>query len=167
MPARGTETQSKSAPRGLITIRVQQDDFDLAAESANLTQGRLDVGAVASFVGLCRGEDGRLSALELEHYPGMAEKLLTSLAEDACQRWPVDALTILHRVGKIAPGEQIVGVIATSRHRDAAFDAARFVMDFLKTDAPFWKKEHPISGDGGTWVDARESDEKAKARWRG
>ncbi|MEM9677999.1 MAG: molybdenum cofactor biosynthesis protein MoaE [Pseudomonadota bacterium] len=151
--------------RPAIRISVQADDFDMTKETHQVTKERFDVGAVATFTGLCRGEEGRLSALELEHYPGMAEKQLAALAERAATRWPVDALTILHRYGKLAPGEQIVGIIATSRHRDAAFDAARFIMDYLKTDAPFWKKEHAADGGAGDWVDARESDDAAKARW--
>lgn len=152
--------------RPAVRISVQAEDFDMALETKRITEGRFDVGAVASFLGLCRGEQGRLSALELEHYPGMAEKQLSLLADNAAARWTLDAITIFHRYGKLAPGEQIVGVIATSRHRDAAFDAARFIMDTLKTDAPFWKKEHGVDGQSGEWVDARESDDAAKERWR-
>ncbi|MEO1398015.1 MAG: molybdenum cofactor biosynthesis protein MoaE [Pseudomonadota bacterium] len=155
----------RSDTRPAIRISVQAEDFDMADETARATQGRYDVGALATFTGLCRGEEGRLSALELEHYPGMAEKQLADLAERAASRWPLYAITILHRYGKLAPGEQIVGIIATSRHRDAAFDAARFVMDYLKTDAPFWKKEHAANGREGDWVDARESDDEARGRW--
>ncbi|MEM9734336.1 MAG: molybdenum cofactor biosynthesis protein MoaE [Pseudomonadota bacterium] len=147
------------------TIRVQAQDFDLAAETHLLTEGRYDVGAVASFVGLCRGEGDTLTALELEHYPGMAEKQISTAAEQACTRWPVDGLTVIHRYGKLYPGDQIVMVVATSRHRDAAFDAARFVMDYLKTDAPFWKKEHRKDGQAASWVDARDSDDAARKRW--
>jgi molybdopterin synthase catalytic subunit len=148
-----------------ITVRVQLEDFDQAAETALLTKGRTDIGAVATFAGLCRGEGDTLSALELEHYPGMAESEIAAAANDAAKRWPIDGLTVIHRFGKISPGEQIVLVIATSRHRDAAFDGARYVMDFLKTNAPFWKKEHRKDGAEGNWVDAREEDELAKQRW--
>ncbi len=148
-----------------ITVRVQLEDFDQAAETALLTKGRTDIGAVATFAGLCRGEGDTLSALELEHYPGMAESEIAAAANDAAKRWPIDGLTVIHRYGKISPGKQIVLVIATSRHRDAAFDGARYVMDFLKTNAPFWKKEHRKDGAEGNWVDAREEDELAKQRW--
>ncbi len=135
------------------TIRVQAEDFDAAAETDALTDGRTDVGAVASFIGLVRGEGERLSALELEHYPGMAEQQLASIAQQAKETWPVDGLTVIHRHGTIPVGGQIVLVIATSRHREAAFDAARFIMDYLKTDAPFWKKEHAMDGTATTWVE--------------
>ena len=147
-------------------IRVQTEDFDTQAIVHRMTKGRHDVGALVTFTGLCRSEGESLSALELEHYPGMAERELERIADDAVQRWPLDALTVIHRYGKIAPGEQIVLVAATSRHRDAAFDAARFVMDFLKTDAPFWKKEHRADGDNAEWVDARDADDSARERWK-
>lgn len=146
-------------------IKVQAENFDCAAETALLTKGRTDVGAVATFTGLCRSEGERLTSLELEHYPGMAERQLSDVAKRAQERWPLLGLTVIHRFGKIAPGEQIVLVIATSSHRDAAFDAARFVMDFLKTDAPFWKKEHLVDGGEGEWVDAKEIDDEAHKRW--
>ena len=149
-----------------VTVRVQIDDFDQAAETSLLTKGRTDIGAVATFCGLCRGESDTLTALELEHYPGMAESEIETAALDAVKRWPIEWLTVIHRYGKIAPGEQIVLVIATSRHRDAAFNGARYVMDFLKTNAPFWKKEHRVDGVEGKWVDAREEDEVAKERWK-
>lgn len=146
-------------------IKVQTEDFDCAAETALLTKGLTDVGAVATFTGLCRSEGERLTSLELEHYPGMAERQLSDVAKRAQERWPLLGLTVIHRFGKIAPGEQIVLVIATSSHRDAAFEAARFVMDFLKTDAPFWKKEHLVDGGEGEWVDAKEVDDEAHKRW--
>ncbi|NKB51285.1 MAG: molybdopterin synthase catalytic subunit [Rhizobiaceae bacterium] len=146
-------------------VIVQSDDFDQSAETRKLTRGRTDIGAVATFTGLCRSEDHSLTALELEHYPGMAEAEIERSASEACQRWPIDGMTVIHRYGVIRPGEQIVLVIATSRHRDAAFDGARYVMDFLKTNAPFWKKEHRADGTPGDWVDAKESDEAAKKRW--
>jgi len=147
-------------------VRVQAEDFDSTAEIRNLTSGRTDIGAVATFTGLCRSEGESLNALELEHYPGMAEAEILSAAEDACARWPIDGMTVVHRYGVIKPSEQIVFVVATSRHRDAAFDGARYVMDFLKTNAPFWKKEHHVDGSEGGWVDAKESDETAKERWK-
>lgn len=137
----------------MLRICVQTEDFDAARETATLTEGRNNVGAVASFIGLVRGEDERLEALELEHYPGMAEDQLTKIAQEARDRWPLDTVCVIHRYGKIEVGGQIVLVIATSRHRDAAFDAARHIMDYLKTEAPFWKKEHPKDGQTGTWVE--------------
>jgi molybdopterin synthase catalytic subunit len=146
-------------------IRVQREDFDIAAESARLTQGRSDVGAVVTFAGLCRDEGGTLAALELEHYPGMAEAEITRIAKQAAERWPVTGLTVIHRFGKIAPGENIVLVVASSAHRQAAFDAASFLMDFLKTRAPFWKKEHRKDGTTGEWVEAKDVDDKAAERW--
>jgi len=146
-------------------IKVQLEDFDISLETQNLTQDNLDIGAVATFTGLCRSEGHSLTALELEHYPGMAERQLEKVANEAISRWPVDGLTVIHRFGKIEPGKNIVLVIATSRHRDDAFDAARFVMDYLKTDAPFWKKEHHVDGREGHWVDAKETDEQVKDRW--
>lgn len=148
-----------------ITIRVQAEPFDQAHEVALLTEGRTDVGAVVTFAGLCRSEGGQLAALELEHYPGMAEAEIRRVAEEAAGRWPVLGLAAIHRHGRIAPGEPIVLVVATSPHRHAAFEAASFLMDFLKTRAPFWKKEHHADGTAGSWVDAREADDAAAARW--
>lgn len=149
-----------------LRILVQHEDFDLAAETARLTEGRTDIGALTSFIGLCRDEQGTLTALELEHYPGMAERQLTQIAEQAIARWPLDGLTVIHRHGKIAPGENIVLVIAASRHRRAAFEAADFLMDYLKTSAPFWKKEHRHDGNGENWVEAKAEDDDAAARWQ-
>ena len=149
-----------------IDVRVQVEDFDLAAELSTIPASS-NVGAVATFTGLCRDEDGRLEALELEHYPGMAEAAIGDVAARAAERWPLDHLTVVHRHGRIVPGGNIVLVMATSRHRDAAFDAARFVMDYLKTDAPFWKKEWPKGGEPGEWVSAREADDAARERWKG
>ena len=146
-------------------IRVQAGDFDAAAESARLTQGRTDVGAVVTFTGLCRDEGGQLAALELEHYPGMAEAEIGRIARQALERWPVTGLTVIHRYGKIAPGGKIVLVVAASSHRQAAFEAANFLMDFLKTRAPFWKKEHGKDGSEGGWVEAKDADDKAAERW--
>ncbi len=149
-----------------LTIRVQHEDFDLSAESRALTQGRADIGAVVSFTGLCRDEAGTLSALELEHYPGMAEAEIRRIGEEAIDRFGLIGLTAIHRFGKIAPGEQIVLVIATASHRQAAFDGASFMMDYLKTSAPFWKKEHLTDGSAGDWVSAKDADDRARDKWR-
>lgn len=147
------------------TIRVQAQDFDLQAEVDALTNGRTDIAAVVSFVGLCRGEQGTLSALELEHYPGMAETEMQRIANLAIERFSLMGLTAIHRFGKIAPGENIVLVIAASPHRQAAFDGANFVMDYLKTSAPFWKKEHGADGRQGDWVSAKDADDTAREKW--
>jgi molybdopterin synthase catalytic subunit len=147
-------------------VRIQAGDFDTAAEIAALTAGRSDIGAVVTFSGLCRDEAGRLSALELEHYPGMAEAEIGRIAAEAADRWPLQGLTVIHRYGRIRPGENIVLVVAASAHRQAAFEAASFMMDYLKSRAPFWKKEHRIDGSEGGWVEAREADDEAAARWR-
>ncbi len=149
----------------LPDVRVQADDFDAAAEIAALTKDRTDIGAIVTFTGLCRDEGGALAALELEHYPGMAEAEIRRIAEQAIARWPAQALIAIHRVGKIAPGGNIVLVIAASPHREAAFSAASFLMDFLKTSAPFWKKEHRKDGTSGNWVDAKDKDDEAVRRW--
>lgn len=146
-------------------IAIQSQDFDAAHEAALLTEGRADIGALVSFIGLCRDEGGTLQALELEHYPGMAEEELARLAAEAEVRWPLQGLTIIHRYGKIAPGEQIVLVLAASAHRGAAFAAADFLMDYLKSRAPFWKKEHRRDGTCGEWVEAKDADEKSLGRW--
>ncbi len=147
-------------------VRIEAADFDIAAEIAALTAGRTDIGAVVTFTGLCRDEGGTLAALELEHYPGMAEAEIRRIAGEAAQRWTLDGLVVIHRHGRIAPGGNIVLVIAASRHRHAAFEAAFFLMDYLKTRAPFWKKQHTIDGGASQWVDAREADDAATARWR-
>ena len=147
------------------SVRVQADPFDAGAEADALTNGRRDVGGVVTFVGLCRDEDGTLEALELEHYPGMAEAELSRVAEDAAARWPLMGLTVVHRHGRIPPGDPIVLVVAASKHRRAAFEAADFMMDFLKTRAPFWKKEHLVDGGAGDWVAAKESDDDDAGRW--
>jgi len=146
-------------------IRIQREDFDVAAEIAGLTRGRADIGAVVTFSGLCRDEQGALSALELEHYPGMAEAEIGRIAAQAVERWPLQGLTVIHRHGKIAPGENIVLVVAASSHRQAAFEAANFLMDYLKSRAPFWKKEHLADGSQGGWVEAKEADDHAADRW--
>lgn len=147
-------------------ILIQTADFDAAAEVAAMTRDRRDIGAVVTFTGLCRDEGGRLAALELEHYPGMAEEEIARMVARAAARWPLDAVTVIHRVGKIAPGAQIVLVIAASSHRAAAFAGAEFLMDYLKTSAPFWKKEHPIDGPATEWVAARDEDDRALEKWR-
>lgn len=147
-------------------VRIQREDFVVADEIARLTGGRGDVGAVVTFTGLCRDEDGRLEALELEHYPGMAEAEIARIAGQAAERWPVTGITAIHRYGKIMPGENIVLVVTASSHRQAAFEAADFLMDYLKSRAPFWKKEHLKAGGDGGWVEAKASDEDAAARWK-
>ena len=147
------------------TVRVQAAPFDAAAEAATLTAGRTDIGAVVTFVGLCRDEGGTLAALELEHYPGMAEEEIARVVAEACARWPLMGATAIHRHGKIAPGEEIVLVVTASAHRAAAFAAAEFLMDYLKTRAPFWKKEHRTDGTSGDWVAAKADDDAAADRW--
>jgi len=148
-----------------IRTGVSGEPLDTAGLLALFQQGRTDIGAVVTFTGLCRDEDGRLDALELEHYPGMAEAEISRIAHLAAERWPVTDLTVIHRHGRVAPGEPIVFVIAASKHRHAAFEAAEFVMDFLKTHAPFWKKEHARDGTATGWVAARDADDEAEARW--
>lgn len=148
-----------------IRTAVTDKPLDLAAEFAALSVARPDIGAVVTFTGLCRDEDGRLDALELEHYPGMAEAEIARIANLAAERWEVVSLTVIHRYGRVVPGETIVFVAAASTHRHAAFEAAEFVMDFLKTHAPFWKKEHARDGSATGWVAARASDDEAGARW--
>ena len=147
------------------TIRIQAEDFDAAAEARALTAGRRDIGAVVSFVGLCRDEGGQLAALELEQYAGMAEEEIGRVVAEARGRWPLDGVTVIHRHGKIPPGGQIVLVVASSSHRAAAFAGAEFLMDYLKTRAPFWKKEHRIDGTQGAWVEAKDADDRAMERW--
>jgi molybdopterin synthase catalytic subunit len=148
-----------------VTIRIQEADFDVAREIAALTQGRTDIGAIVSFSGICRGSEGdqAIAALTLEHYAGMAEAEITRHAQTALSRWPLTGLTVIHRVGRIVPGENIVLVVTASAHRQAAFEAAEFLMDYLKANAPFWKREE--SAAGTSWIDAREHDDEAAARW--
>jgi molybdopterin synthase catalytic subunit len=148
-----------------VTIRIQQDDFDIAREIAALTRGRTDIGAMVTFTGICRGGEGgeAIAALTLEHYPDMAEAEIARHAETATSRWPLTALTIIHRVGRIPPGENIVLVVTASVHRHAAFAAAEFLMDYLKAHAPFWKREEGAAG--AAWVEAREQDDAAADRW--
>lgn len=148
------------------TVRIQPGDFDVAAEIAAMAAGRPDIGAVVTFSGLCRDESGGLAALELEHYPGMAEVEIGRIAAEALARWPLQGATVIHRYGRMRPGDNIVLVVTASTHRQAAFEAASFLMDYLKSRAPFWKKEHGADGTAGDWVDAKEADDKAAARWR-
>ncbi len=147
-------------------VRIQSEDFNVADEIRKLTAGRKDIGAVVTFTGLCRDEGGKLSALELEHYPGMAEAEINRIAAQAMKHWPLNGLLAIHRFGKIEPGGNIVLVIAASAHRQAAFDGANFLMDFLKTRAPFWKKEHLADGRSGQWVEAKDADDAAMYKWR-
>ena len=149
-----------------VTIRIQEADFDIAQEISALTNGRTDIGAIVSFSGICRGSEGGepLAALTLEHYPEMAEAEIARHAETAMSRWPVTGIRVVHRVGRITPGENIVLVVTASSHRHDAFAAAEFLMDYLKTRAPFWKRELRASGE--RWVEARDSDDEAAARWR-
>jgi len=147
------------------TIRIQAEGFDAAEETLALTRGRADMGAVVAFTGFCRDEGGRLAALELEHYPGMAEAEIARIAQEAERRWPLLGLTVIHRVGKIQPGDGIVLVLAASAHRRAAFEAAEYLMDYLKTRAPFWKREHLKDGTTGGWVEAKSQDDEATERW--
>lgn len=143
-------------------VRVQHEPFDVSAEIAALLAGRTDIGGLGCFVGTVRGPD--IAALELEHFPGMTERAMAAIAAEAETRWSLVGCTLVHRVGRLGPGEGIVLVLAASAHRQAALDATGFLIDWLKTRAPFWKKEH--RGDGtAAWVDAREADEDAAARW--
>ena len=145
------------------SVSVQPAPFDAGAEIAALTRGRDDTGAVVCFTGRVRG-DGGVLAIELEHYPGMTEKALTAIAAEAARRWPLTGVRIVHRVGRLAVGEDIVLAAAASAHRRAAFEACEFLMDWLKTRAPFWKRE--FTAGGACWVEAKASDEAAAARWR-
>ena len=146
-----------------MAVRVQSEAFDAAAEMAALTAGREDIGAVASFTGLVRG--GAIRAMTLEHYPGMTERALAAIEAEAHRRWPLKASLIVHRVGRLLPGEPIVLVAAASEGRHAAFEAAAFLMDYLKTDAPFWKCEAFADG-ARRWVEAKAGDDDARTRWK-
>jgi molybdopterin synthase catalytic subunit len=150
----------------IITIRLQPGPFDAAAESDKLTRGRTDVGAVVSFTGICRGSEDKepIAALMLEHYPGMAEAEIERHVAEACERWPVLGVTVIHRYGRIEPGEPIVLVITTSSHRQAAFAAAEFLIDYLKTRAPFWKQVETARAT--SWVEAKAADDEAAGRWQ-
>ena len=131
-------------------IRVQQDDFDVGGEIGALKAGRSDIGAIVSFIGTVRDQHGAVSAMTLEHYPGMTEAELSRIEQEAQARWPLQASLIVHRVGTLAPGDNIVLVVTASEHRDAAFDAAKFLMDYLKTGAPFWKREEDPAAPAGS-----------------
>ncbi len=148
-----------------MTIRLQREDFDAAAEAAALARGRTDVGAVVTFTGICRGTDGGrpLAALTLEHYPGMAEAEIARHVEEAQARWNLLGVTVIHRHGRLVPGDNIVLVVTAASHRGDAFAAAEFLMDYLKTRAPFWKLEE--HADGTNWVEAKATDDSAAARW--
>jgi molybdopterin synthase catalytic subunit len=148
----------------MARILVQEALFDMATESAALTAGRTDVGGVASFLGVCRGDDA-LAAMVLEHYPGMTERALGRIAAEAEARWPLTGCTVIHRVGRILPGEPIVLVLTASAHRAAALESCAFLIDWLKTKAPFWKREEFADGDA-RWVAAKNEDDAAAARWQ-
>jgi len=151
----------------MAVVRVQAEDFDAAAEGRALTAGRPEVGALASFIGLCRDEGGRLAALEIEHYPGMAEAEIARVVADAEARWPLLGVTVIHRHGRLQPGDQIVYVGVAAGHRGEAFAAAEMLMDFLKTRAPFWKRATRVDGSVEGWVEAKEGDEAQAERWGG
>jgi molybdopterin synthase catalytic subunit len=150
-----------------VTIRLQAADFDVSREIAALTAGDTNIGAVVSFIGICRRGEGSdaITALTLEHYPGMAEAEITRHADEAMSRWPLTGLTVIHRFGRLVPGDNIVLVLTASSHREAAFQAGEFLMDYLKTHAPFWKSEER-AGNETTWVEARGEDDAAAARWK-
>lgn len=149
-----------------MTVRVQREDFDVGAELASLSDGNHNVGGLCSFVGLVRDmNDGDgVSAMTLEHYPGMTEKMLERIEAEAHERWPLESSLIIHRHGRLLPGDRIVLVAAASAHRQAAFEACNFLIDWLKTQAPFWKVEEDDAGQS-SWVEARDSDDAAAARW--
>ncbi len=149
-----------------MAVRVGPADFDVGAEVAALSRGRTDIGAIVTFTGTVRGQaKGRpIRSMTLEHYPGMTETELERIEAEALERWPLSATLVVHRVGELKPGDNIVLVVVGSAHRHAAFEAATFLMDYLKTRAPFWKKETGLDGSGA-WVDARDSDDAALERW--
>lgn len=148
------------------TVRIQREPFDVAAEAKKLTHGCADAGAVVTFTGICRGTEGAepIAALTLEHYPGMAEAEIERHVEEAVARWPLIGVTVVHRYGRIVPGEDIVMVVTVSSHREAAFAAAEFLMDYLKTRAPFWKQVEKAGSK--TWVEAKAADDAAAERWK-
>ena len=147
------------------TIRLQHEDFDAAAEAAKIVRGRTDVGAVVTFTGICRDHEAGhgVTALTLEHYPGMAEEEIARHVAEAERRWPLDGVTVIHRYGRLVPGDNIVLVVTASAHRAAAFAAAEFLMDYLKTRAPFWKQEERAGSTA--WVAAKDADDAAAERW--
>ena len=150
-----------------MNVRVQAEDFDVSAEIARLRQGRADIGAVATFIGLVRdiNEGADVAAMTLEHYPGMTEKALQDIVDQAKSRWDIYDALVIHRIGTLRTGDQIVLVAVTGAHRGEAFAACEFIMDYLKTEAPFWKKEQTTQGE--RWVETRNSDDAARARWDG
>jgi molybdopterin synthase catalytic subunit len=150
---------------GISTVRIQREPFDAATEAGKLTHGRTDVGALVTFTGICRGDEAGepIAALTLEHYPGMAEAEIERHVAEAAERWPLSGVIVIHRHGRIAPGEDIMMVATASSHRQAAFAAAEFLMDYLKTRAPFWKQVE--KADGKIWVDAKATDDVAAERW--
>ena len=149
-----------------MAVRLQAEPFDTGIEIARLTAGRTEVGAAVSFTGICRsdGENGRISAMTLEHFAGLAENELSDIEAEARRRWPLIDSLIVHRYGRLVPGDPIVLVVTLSAHRQAAFEAASFLMDYLKTSAPFWKKEE--TAGGARWVEAKQADDDARDRWR-
>lgn len=148
-----------------MTVRLQREDFDAAAEAATLTRGRTDIGAVVTFAGICRGSEAgeAVTAMTLEHYPGMAEEEIGRHVAEAESRWPLLGVTVIHRYGRLTPGENIVLVVTAASHRQDAFAAAEFLMDYLKTRAPFWKQEE--RGARAAWVEAKSADDDAAGRW--
>jgi molybdopterin synthase catalytic subunit len=149
-----------------VTVRVQREDFDVGAEVRRITSGCTDIGALVTFTGIVRSDGGAASGgMTLEHYPGMTEAELERVEAEAARRWPLQASLVVHRVGALAPGDNIVLVVTASAHREAAFAAAEFLMDYLKTRAPFWKKERDAAGRE-RWVEARDSDGRAAERWK-
>ena len=153
-----------------VTIRIQSVDFDIAAEIAALTKHSTDIGAVVSFSGICRGGAGNeaIAAMTLEHYPGMVEAEIARHVNEAISRWPLNGVTVIHRYGRVVPGDNIVLVLTASAHREAAFQAAEFLMDYLKTNAPFWKSEERAGGGTSEkkWIDAQAHDDAATVRWK-
>ena len=148
----------------ISTVRIQSEPFDVAAEAGKITRGRTDAGAVVTFTGICRGDENGMpiAALTLEHYPGMAEAEIERHVADAASRWPLIGVTVIHRYGRIQPGDDIMMVVTVSSHRAAAFEAADFLMDYLKTRAPFWKQVE--KADGKIWVEAKAADDEAAGR---
>ncbi|WP_341991661.1 molybdenum cofactor biosynthesis protein MoaE [Azorhizobium sp. AG788] len=171
MPAPSVSTlDAADLPLDAFQVRVQAEVFDASTETTGLVAGRTDVGAVVTFTGLCRADDQNgtpLAALTLEHYPGMAEEEMDRLLQEARTRWPLSGARLVHRYGRMVPGDPIVLVVTASAHRGAAFAAAEFLMDWLKTNAPFWKKEErPGTAADGTWVEAKGTDDAAADRWQ-
>lgn len=150
-----------------MRVRLQAEPFDAAAEAAALTRGRSDIGAVVTFTGICRDNEAGtpVSAMTLEHYPGMAEEEIGRHVAEAERRWPLLGVRVIHRYGRLVPGDPIVLVVTAAAHRQAAFAAAEYLMDYLKTRAPFWKKEHRADGSEGDWVAPKDADDEAAGRW--